>query len=171
MEIFRSVVLWLHIVGAVMAIGGVFFLRIVLMPIVKRDGCEHAPALSDKVRAKFRKLIWHSIATLLVTGAIMLWFMLRAPTVAATTINIPNVVNKEVSIQAQSEWKSHSPRNRQLLETKIMLALALFGIALYLTLPAQASDELRAKAPKLLLVNLALGMVILFLVALRHVYP
>ncbi len=169
MNIFRSVILWLHIVGAVMAIGGVFFLRIVLMPIVKRDGCEHAPALSDKVRAKFRKLIWHSIATLLVTGAIMLGFMLRTPTEEAKA-DLPVVGKVAVEFKGLSEWKHHSKLNTHLLEAKILLALALFGIALYLTLPAQPTDELRAKAPKLLMINLGLGMVILFLVALRHVY-
>ena len=167
MNTFHAVVLWLHIVAAVMAIGGVYFLRVILMPIVKKDGCEHAPALSDKIRAKFRKMIWHSIALLVITGSIMLWFLVRHET-AGGQLNTP-FGNFSPSISAPSQWKMLSAANHHLLEAKILLALALFGIALYLTIPTQPSDELRQKAPKLLLVNLVLGLVILLLVAIRHV--
>jgi hypothetical protein len=146
MEALRAIVLWLHLTAAVLAVGGVYFLRMILMPTVARDGCEHAPALSGKVRARFRKLVWHSIGLLVVTGGLMLWFLLRGP--------------------EPTEWAQRSPLNRHLLEAKIGLAVALFAIALALTMPAAPSP----RAPKLLLANLGLGLAILLLAALRHVF-
>ena len=143
MNILRAVMLWFHLVAAVMAIGGLYFLRLILIPVVKKDGCEHAPALTAKVRQKFRKLIWHSIFLLVLSGGIML--AIRSKAIFDGTLG------------------------QHLLEAKIGLALLLFAIALVLTLPAEPSVELQRKTPKLLLVNLVLGLVILLLAAIRHV--
>lgn len=147
----RAGMLWLHIVAAVLAVGGVAFLRLILMPVVAKEGCEHAPALSGKVRGKFRKLIWHSIALLTVTGFVMLWLMVRS------------------NENGASHWKALSAVSRHLLEAKILIALVLFAIALILTLPAEPSDSLKRRAPTLLLANFVLGVVIFLLVAIRHV--
>jgi len=135
--------LWFHLVAAVMAVGGVYFLRLILMPIVKRDGCEHAPALSAKVTQKFRKLVWHSIALLLVSGGVLLW------------LTWPDIVRG-------------SSMKRHLLELKILLALALFTISLLITIPSPSLEHIRQRAPLLLLVNLALALIILLLAAVRH---
>ncbi len=145
MIILRSVMFWFHLVAAVLAIGGVYFLRVILMPVVRTDGCEHAPALSAKVREKFRKLIWHAIAILIVSGGIMLALGWRG------------FFNGSI--------KQH------LLELKIFFALVLFVIALVLTIPAKPSEDLRRKTPMLLLVSLFLGLIILLLAAVRHVIP
>jgi len=135
--------LWFHLVAAVMAVGGVYFLRLILMPIVKKDGCEHAPALSEKVVRKFRKMIWHSIGLLAVSGGVLLW------------IAWPDLANGP-------------PMKRHLLELKILLALVLFTIAFLITLPSQSLERFRRRAPALLLVNLALALIILLLVAIRQ---
>ena len=128
MNTLRALMLWFHLLAAVLAIGGVYFLRLILMPIVKQDGCEHAPALSAKVRAKFRKLIWHSIGLLVISGGVLL------------AMRWPDIFNHRLG--------------QHLFELKILLALALFGIALTLTIPADPSARLRVRTPGLLLVNL-----------------
>lgn len=139
----RAAMIWAHLVAAVLAIGGIYFLRMILMPIVKKDGCEHVPSLSDKIRLRFRKLIWHSIGLLVLSGVVMMWL----------------------------RWKDIFDRGagQHIFELKILLALLMFGIAFYLTAPAQPSEELRRRAPTLLMVNLLLGLLILLLAALRHV--
>jgi hypothetical protein len=138
------------------------------MPIVKKEGCEHAPALSDKVRAKFRKLIFHSIGLLLVSGVVMFWLLLRQET-SSLEAAVPGLGNLSAKVSGVSEWENLSAANHHLLEAKILLALILFGISLYLVIPTQPDENLRQKAPKLMLINLALGMIILLLAALRHV--
>jgi len=139
----RAVMLWFHLVAAVMAVGGVYFLRLILMPIVRKEGCEHAPALSAKVAQKFRKLIWHSIALLVISGGVLLW--LTWPDIA-----------------------QGPPMKRHLLELKILLALVLFTIALLITIPSPSLERFRQRAPMLLLVNLGLAFIILLLVAIRQ---
>ena len=178
MAVLKAVLIWLHLVAAVMAIGGVFFLRAILMPTARKDGCEHAPAFGDKVRARFRKMISHSIALLILTGVGMLWLLMRysiqvGPTVTHThTEGLgPGGTLTTMVTRWTSEWHQRSPINRHLLEAKIALALVLFAIAGYLLIPREPSDELRRRAPTLLLINLALGMAILALAAVRHVVP
>jgi len=135
--------LWFHLVAAVMAVGGVYFLRLILMPIVKKDGCEHAPALSAKVTRKFRKMIWHSIALLAVSGGVLL---------CLTWLDIA---------------KGPSMK-RHLLELKILLALVMFTISFLITIPSPSLERFRQRAPTLLLVNLGLAFIILLLVAVRQ---
>ena len=139
----RAVMLWFHLVAAVMAVGGVYFLRLILMPIVRKEGCEHAPALSAKVAQKFRKLIWHSIALLVISGGVLLW------------LTWPDIAHGP-------------PMKRHLLELKILLALVLFTIALLITIPSPSLERFRQRAPMLLLVNLGLAFIILLLVAIRQ---
>lgn len=134
--------LWFHLLAAALAIGGIYFLRLILMPVVKQDGCEHAPALSAKVRARFRKLIWHSIGLLVVSGGVMM------------AMRWNHIFNHSL--------------NQHLFELKMLLALVMFGLALALTIPAEPSAGLRARTPAFLLVNLVLGLLILLLVAIRH---
>lgn len=164
MDELRAAMLWLHLVAAVLAVGGVAFLRLILMPVVAKEGCEHAPALSGKVRARFRKLIWHSIGLLTVTGFVMLWLLVRRE---SSSTEVP--ILGAVSVTGASRWEALSSASRHLLEAKILLAVVLFTIALILTLPAQPSDTLKQRTPALLLVNFVLGVLIFLLVAIRHV--
>jgi hypothetical protein len=170
MDAVHGVALWLHWVAAVLAIGGVAFLRLILMPVVRRDGCEHAPALSDKVRAKFRKLIWHSIGLLTITGGVMLWLLVRVEEPALDAVDPTLRAMVSPLVPRSSGWERLSETSRGLLVAKIGLALMLFAVALTLTIPREPSERLRRRAPALLILNLMLGAAILLLVALRHVY-
>ena len=68
-----SLVTWLHLVAAVSWIGGMVFLSVVLVPILK-----HEPFASQKtllflaMARRFRVVVWGVIAVLLVTGPLLL---------------------------------------------------------------------------------------------------
>src|SRR5512132_3741040 len=61
--------IWLHLLAAVVWIGGMVFLSVVLVPVLRRDGkfAQHA-ALFRTVAYRFRALVWGAMALLLGTG-------------------------------------------------------------------------------------------------------
>jgi copper resistance protein D len=68
-----SLLIWLHLVAAISWIGGMVFLSVVLVPILK-----HEPFASQKtllflaLARRFRVMVWGMIAVLLFTGPLLL---------------------------------------------------------------------------------------------------
>lgn len=68
-----SLIVWLHLVGAISWIGGMVFLSIVLVPIFRRE-----PVASQKtvlflnIARRFRVMVWGVIAVILFTGLLLL---------------------------------------------------------------------------------------------------
>ncbi len=69
-----SVVLSLHLLAAVAWIGGMVFLSIVLVPVLRREGglAGERQELFQGVARRFRVLVWVSVAVLILTGPILL---------------------------------------------------------------------------------------------------
>jgi putative copper resistance protein D len=64
---------WLHVLAAVSWIGGTIFLSVVLAPVLKREPFASQKALLFRtVARRFRMVVWGSIATLLLTGPLLL---------------------------------------------------------------------------------------------------
>jgi uncharacterized membrane protein len=64
---------WLHLLAAVSWIGGTIFLSVVLAPVLKREPFASQKALLFRtVARRFRMVVWGSIATLLLTGPLLL---------------------------------------------------------------------------------------------------
>jgi uncharacterized membrane protein len=64
---------WIHLVAAVVWIGGMAFLSLVLMPPLTREPlAAHRAVLIQIVSRRFRVLVWVSIAVLLVSGMMLL---------------------------------------------------------------------------------------------------
>ena len=64
---------WLHVLAAVSWIGGAIFLSVVLVPVLRREQFASQKALLFRTIAmRFRVVVWGSIATLLLTGPILL---------------------------------------------------------------------------------------------------
>ncbi|NOS82164.1 MAG: hypothetical protein HOP32_11355 [Nitrospira sp.] len=64
---------WLHMLAAVSWIGGTIFLSIVLVPVLRREQFASQKALLFRtVAMRFRMVVWGSIATLLLTGPMLL---------------------------------------------------------------------------------------------------
>jgi len=64
---------WLHLLAAVVWIGGMTFLSLVLVPILRRQGMT-APEreLFQMIARRFRVVVWTSVALLVTTGPLLL---------------------------------------------------------------------------------------------------
>ena len=68
-------ILWLHLMAAVTWIGGMLFLSLVAVPILKPRTAH--PGQADLFRAmaqRFRPIVWGAIGVLLVTGPLLVTF-------------------------------------------------------------------------------------------------
>jgi uncharacterized membrane protein len=64
---------WLHIVAATAWIGGMLFLVLVLVPLLRRPSTrEHATELFHAIGIQFRRVGWIALGTLVVTGVVNL---------------------------------------------------------------------------------------------------
>ena len=64
---------WLHVLAAVSWIGGMLFLSVVLVPVLKREPFASQRALLFRTIARrFRAVVWGAIAVLLFTGPLLL---------------------------------------------------------------------------------------------------
>ena len=64
---------WLHLLAAIIWIGGTIFLSVVLVPVLKREPFASMKALLFRTIAhRFRAVVWGAIAVLLFTGPLLL---------------------------------------------------------------------------------------------------
>lgn len=67
------ILIWIHLLAAVAWIGGMVFLSLILMPVLKQAGFSgERRALFHSLARRFRLLVWASITTLLATGSVLL---------------------------------------------------------------------------------------------------
>ena len=68
-----SLLIWLHLLAAISWIGGMIFLSVVLVPVLKREPFASQKALLFRTIAqRFRAVVWGAIAVLLFTGPLLL---------------------------------------------------------------------------------------------------
>ncbi len=66
---------WLHVLAAAVWLGGMVFLALVLVPVVRRSEYrEHAPRLVHLTGTRFRAVGWVCLGVLIVTGFVNLWY-------------------------------------------------------------------------------------------------
>src|SRR4030065_770624 len=64
---------WLHLLAAVSRIGGMMFVSVVLVPVLRREPFASQRALLFRTIAlRFRVVVWGAIAVLLFTGPLLL---------------------------------------------------------------------------------------------------
>ena len=64
---------WLHLLAAVVWIGGMVFLSLVLVPMLKQEPFAAQRGLLIKTAAvRFRAIVWGAIAVLLLTGPVLM---------------------------------------------------------------------------------------------------
>jgi len=64
---------WLHLFAAIAWIGGMLFLSVVLVPVLKREPFASQKAVFFRATAgRFRAVVWGAIAVLLLTGPMLL---------------------------------------------------------------------------------------------------
>jgi uncharacterized membrane protein len=68
-----SLLIWIHLVAAISWIGGMIFLSVVLVPVLKREPFSSQRALLFRtVARRFRSVVWGAIAVLLFSGPLLL---------------------------------------------------------------------------------------------------
>lgn len=69
-----SLLTWIHLVAAISWIGGMIFLSLVLVPLLRREPFASQKAvLFRTVARRFRSVVWGAIAVLLFTGPLLLY--------------------------------------------------------------------------------------------------
>jgi uncharacterized membrane protein len=127
---------WLHLVGAIVAVGGAIVLRLVIFPIAAKMEPERGDELHRAVRRRITPLIHASVAILLITGF----------------INMARVFEGGVPTPYTA-----------LFALKVLLAMAVFTLAILLTVSSPALDQFNARRGTWMLLNIALGLIVVFI--------
>ena len=129
---------WVHVMAAVLGLGGMGFLLLVLIPSLGVLSAEQREALSKAVAGRFRWVTWSAMTVLLISG---LYHIRRY------------------------YWEEPWDRAWKFLALKILLSFLLFGIALGVTIPFQLFGPLRARRRMWLLVAFILGVIVILISA------
>lgn len=151
-DVITAVFVWLHLLSAVVWVGGIFFIIFVAMPSSRQALGQDAGKLMGAVSKRFSPLANYSILVLAVTGVALI---------------LKGYFSGAVLIEG----------NRSLiLSVKVVLAFGMIAIHFYRGLflgPGIARTEVPAKktalqklSVNLVKLNLALGMIIMLLAAI-----
>lgn len=132
------IVQWLHLVAAVLAVGGVACIRFVVLPSIEQLDDAARERFMESVHNKFRKIIGLSMVLLLITGLYNVGIAASAGHLTASAYLYPVIV-------------------------KIVLALIMFKIAFMLIIPGPAFSGVKAKRKMWLYVNFVLGLVVILI--------
>ena len=68
-----ALLVWFHLLAAISWIGGMLFLSVVLVPVLKREPYASQRAVLIRTTAlRFRAVVWSAITVLLITGPLLL---------------------------------------------------------------------------------------------------
>lgn len=137
---------WLHIVGAVVAVGGAVFIRYVLLPSAATLPEEQRQPFRAQVTQRYAKLFMASIAILFLTG-------------------FANYVMYEIPNHKQ-QGAYHG-----VIGTKIILAIGVAFIGSALVGRAEAFEGIRKRAPRWLAINILLALAIFALAGVARQIP
>jgi len=129
---------WVHLMAAVVGLGGMGFLLLILIPSLGVLNAEQREAFSKAVAGRFRWASWSTITLLLLSGIYNTRYYYR-------------------EVPWGTAWK--------FLTLKILLSFALFAILLGLTIPFRLLEPLRARRRLWLLVAFILGVAVVLISA------
>jgi uncharacterized membrane protein len=129
---------WVHVTAGVMAVGGMAFLLFVVTPKLGDLEPAQRDRLIKQVLARFRWVLWPSMAVLLLSGL----YSVR-----------------------EYYWEVAWGKSWELLTIKIVLACIVFVIALGLTLPFKLFDWVRARRQAWLAIAVGLAVAVIFISA------
>jgi uncharacterized membrane protein len=133
-----TLVQWVHLVAAVVAVGGIAFVLAILIPSVQVFSDEQRNQLLKVVMDRFRWASWGAILLLLGSG-------------------LYNVRLRAWEAPWGPYWKW--------LTLKIFLAFCVFTISLLLTLPVPAFNRFRARRQMWLSIALGVALVVILISA------
>ena len=131
---------WAHVLAAVVAIGGVVFMRFVLMPAADEalDQEQHT-ALREKLIARWKIVVMACITLLLLSG----------------TYNFMTI--------GMEKAKEVGPMYHALFGIKVLAALGVFFLASVLTGRSPAFESLRSNSKKWLAITAGLGILVVLI--------
>lgn len=138
---------WLHILAAITAVGGTFFMRFALVPSIGVLTDEQRKALHEQVRSRWVKFVMGAILFLLVSG-------------------FYNFFRRIHTLPTDYKGLYHG-----LFGAKFLLALAIFFIASALMGRAAAFASIRQKAKLWLTVNVILAIVVVCISGVLRFIP
>jgi uncharacterized membrane protein len=133
-----TIIQWIHVMAAVIGLGGMGFMLIILIPSLGALSGEQLEAFSKAVATRFRWVTWSALTLLLLSGL----------------YNIRRYY-----------WEEPWDRAWKLLALKILLSFVLFGVLLGLSIPFRLFQPLRARRRTWLLVAFILGVVVVLISA------
>lgn len=133
-----ALVQWVHLISAVVGVGGIAFVLVVLLPSLRVLGEEQRALLLKTVMGRFRWASWATILLLLGSG----------------------LYNVRLRV-----WEAPWGPYWKLLTLKIFLALCVFIISLLLTLPIPALNRFRAKRQQWLSIALGIAALVILISA------
>jgi len=144
--IFPALIRWIHILSAITAIGGTIFLRLVLHPsaVATLEADQHQP-LRERIAKRWRMVLHACIGLLIATGIYNLTRMLP--------------VHK-----GQAMYHG-------VFGLKLILAMAIFFVAIALSGSNPAFAGMRKNAPKWMTLNIVLAVVLVLLSAILNNLP
>ncbi len=133
-----TIIQWVHLMAAVICLGGMGFLLLILVPSLGVLNAEQREAFSKAIASRFRWVTWSAMTLLLLSGL----------------YNIRRYY-----------WEEPWDRAWRLLTLKILLSFVIFGIFLGITIPFRLFEPLRARRRMWLLVAFILGVVVVLISA------
>ena len=124
---------YLHIVAAILAVGGTAFVLLCLSPALRVVNEQFAGSVMEMVRQRFLRVLWFSIAALTISGG-WNWYRLN------------------------DAYRVIRPWGQALIGSKVLLAFILFGL-----IWAQAIGMTRLKPRAALMINVHLAAIIILL--------
>jgi uncharacterized membrane protein len=129
---------WLHVIAAVVGLGGMGFLLLILMPSLGVLSTDQRAELTKVVGRRFRWVFWSAISALVISGL----YDIR-----------------------RYYWEDPWDRAWKVLTVKIVLSFVLFGIVLGLAIPLRSFDRMRTRRRTWLWVAFSLGVVVVLISA------
>ena len=142
---------WLHILAAIVAIGGMAFCRLALMPALRTLDDDQRRQIHEAIRARWSKVVAGSIGLLLVSGGYNIYVMIKAPYKA----DLPGFYFHVFAV-------------------KFVLAFGIFFIASALSGRGKATEKIRQNGGFWLTVNLVLALILVCLsgvLRMSHIWP
>jgi len=133
-----TLVQWIHLIAAVVGVGGIGFLVGFLLPATRQFSTEQRDLLLKSVMGKFRWASWAVILLLLGSG-------------------LYNVRQFYWDLGWGPAWKY--------LTLKIILAFFVFAISLCLTLPLNVLNRFRARRTMWLSIAFSLALIVIYISA------
>jgi len=145
-DILNVIVRWMHIVGAVIAVGGAIFAAFVLLPAVHPIPQEARPSFLEAIRKGYARLVMIAVTLLVLSGFF-------------------NYIRNEMPAH-KGQGAYHA-----LMSVKILFAFIVFFLASALTGRSPAFEKFRQRRKRYLTLNILLAFTILALGAVLRAFP